>query len=94
MHSAPNRPWLFPFISLGVLSLAATWLVQVSDARVIAKMDSMSAAAFVDFERYRVHGHPYWSLYFAVLVSGALFLGAVELLGQVLGRIAQTRNSA
>ena len=91
MNSAQNRVWLFRFLSLCALTLAATSLVQVIDTRTIAKMDSMSAAAFMDYERYRVHGHAYWSLYLAALISGAVFFVAVELLSQALGTIARRR---
>ena len=91
MHSTPNRIWLFRFTSLCALTLAVTWLVQVMDARMIAKMDSMSAVAFMEYERYRVHGHAYWSLYLAAWITGAVFFGAIELLAQVLGKIAPTK---
>ena len=61
---------------------------------MIAKMDSMPTAAFMDYQRHQVHGHAYWSLYFAALISGAVYFGAIELLAQVLGRYAQHKENA
>jgi len=61
---------------------------------MVAKMDSMSASAFMDYQRNHVHGHAYWALYFAALITGAAFFGAVELFSQALGKITQRRANA
>jgi len=94
MTSTPNRIWLFRIISLGALTLVTAWLLQVVDARTIAKMDSMPAAAFIDYERNHVHGHGYWAMYLGALIIGAMFFGAVELLSQALRNITQDRGNA
>jgi len=94
MKSITNLIWPCRIISLCAISLVTASMCHWIDDRVLKKMDYMSSAAFMEYERNVVHGHSYWSLYLILLIFGTIFFCAVELVSHGLNWIVNKNNTA
>ncbi len=72
------RP-LFRLIALVLVTVAIASFMHYSDAKSLARIDSMSPEAFVAYERH-LHGHSDLFHYIAIFVGGGLFLGSIEMI--------------
>ena len=72
------------FIALLLVSIVGAWLMLGIDASALSKIDSMSAADYVQKQR-ELHHHPVIFHFIIVLMMGGFYLGVVEFLAYVIG---------
>lgn len=71
-------------IALILVSIFGAWLMLHFDASALAKLDSMSAADYVQKQR-ELHHHSFVFHFISVLIMGGFYLGVVEFLSYVIG---------
>lgn len=71
-------------IALLLVSIVAAWLMVGFDASALARMDSMSAADYIQKQR-ELHHHSFAAHFIGVLIMGGFYLGVVEFLSYVIG---------
>ncbi|MDR3403195.1 MAG: hypothetical protein P4L99_11925 [Chthoniobacter sp.] len=74
---------LFRTIALVLVTAAVAALVHRFDATLLAKIDSMSPAAYVEHARH-LHQHSYLFHFLTFLVGGGFYVGAIELIVYLL----------
>jgi len=72
------------FIALLLVSIVGAWLMLGIDASELSKIDSMSAADFIQKQR-EIHHHSVFFHFIVVLMMGGFYLGVVEFLSYVIG---------
>jgi hypothetical protein len=71
-------------IALLLVSIAAAWLLVSFDTSALARMDSMSAADYIQSQR-ELHHHSIIFHFIAALIMGGFYLGAMEFLAYAIG---------
>jgi hypothetical protein len=71
-------------IALILASICGAYLMLRFDASSLAKLDSMSAADYVQHER-ELHSHSYFFHFILVLMMGGFYLGIIEFITYVVG---------
>jgi RsiW-degrading membrane proteinase PrsW (M82 family) len=66
-------------ISLVLLTLVLTWLLHRFDAHALRRIDAMAPVDFANYQR-NMHSHSFLFAFVCVLLTGAIFLGLIELL--------------
>lgn len=70
-------------IALVPVSICASYLAMSADVSLLAKMDSMSAAAFVQYQR-TVYHHSFFHHFGILFAIGALYIVGVEFFAYVI----------
>jgi nitrate/nitrite transporter NarK len=85
-----NKMQVFWFrcFALLVVTLVITWMIASSDATTTARINSMSPAQLVEYER-KLHSHSTFVLFLIYGLFGGLYLGANELIVFVLTKISR-----
>jgi len=81
------------FIALVLVSIVGAWLMLGIDASELAKIDSMSAADFIQKQR-ELHHHSVVFHFIVVLMMGGFYLGVVEFLSYVIGLCFKKKPAA
>jgi hypothetical protein len=81
------------FIALLLVSIVGAWLMLGIDASALSKLDSMSAADYVQKQR-ELHHHSVVFHFFVVLMMGGFYLGVVEFLSYVIGLCFKKKPAA
>jgi hypothetical protein len=76
-----------------VVTFVGAWLIQFFDARILKKLEAMSASSVVDYEKH-LHSHSYFFTFFALLISGGVYLGVIEALRGLFGKLASPKKNA
>jgi hypothetical protein len=71
-------------IALILVSIGIACLLQASDASSLAKLDSMSAADYIQHQR-TLHQHSFFFHFIVFLIIGGFYLGMVEFISFILG---------
>jgi hypothetical protein len=71
-------------IALILVSFCAAYLMKSFDASALTKLDSMSAADYIQRER-ELHSHSYFFHFVIVLVMGGFYIGIIEFITYVIG---------
>ena len=71
------------FVALLLVSIVGAWLMRGVDASALSKIDSMSAADYVQRQR-ALHQHSVVFHFIIVLMMGGFYLGVVEFLSYVI----------
>ena len=74
------------FAAVILVSIPAAWIVKLGDAFAIRKINSMSAADYIEYARH-IHQRSYFVHLGAYIVLGGLYLCAIELLAYLLRRL-------
>ncbi len=72
-------------VALIIVTAAVTAAVQNYEAVLVARLDSMSAVAYIDAQRH-LHAQPYFTRFVFYLFGGALYLRVVESIASWLRR--------
>jgi hypothetical protein len=80
-------------IALVLVTLCAAWLAVKLDTSSLAKMDSMSAADYIQRQRGMFH-HSLVHHFIIFLIFGGFFLGAVEFLAYVIGFLIPKKSDS
>jgi len=78
-----NKP-IAKFIALILVSVCLAFIAMSADGTNLAKLDSMSAANFVEFQRKLYH-HSFFYHYIIWLVIGGIYIASVEFFAYVIG---------
>ncbi|HEY8960649.1 MAG TPA: hypothetical protein VIM57_00485 [Luteolibacter sp.] len=80
-------------IALLLVSIAGAWLMFRIDAYALTKLDSMSAAAYVE-KRRAIHHHSFVFHFLLVLMLGGFYFGIVEFLSYLIGGCFKKKSAA
>ncbi len=80
-------------VALILVSIGAAWLLIHSDASSLAKLDSMSPADYIQYQR-RIHQHSFVFHFIFTLMAGGFYLGTVEFLSYVIGLCFKQKPAA
>jgi hypothetical protein len=72
------------FIALVLISIVVAFLTLGADSSLLAKIDSMSATEYIEYQRKLYH-HSYWHHFLLWLVIGGLYVASVEFFAYVIG---------
>ena len=81
------------FIALLLVSIVGAWLMLGIDTSALSKLDSMSAADYVQKQR-ELHHHSVVFHFIVVLMMGGFYLGVVEFLSYVIGLCFKKKPAA
>ena len=81
------------FIALLLVSIVGASLMLGLDASTLSKLDSMSAADYVQKQR-ELHHHSVVFHFIVVLMMGGFYLGVVEFLSYVIGLCFKKKPAA
>ena len=90
MDTPKMQTFWFRCFALLVVTLCITWMMVSSDAHALAKIDSMSPAQYITYER-GIHSHSAAVHFLTLGFFGALYVGVIELIVYVL-RTVSRRN--
>ncbi len=89
-----TRPSPLPKVAaLIVLTLGIAWLAHGYDASVLSRLNSMSAADYIEHQRH-LHQHGYVFHVITWLVIGGFYLGAVEFISYVIRLLTPKNRNA
>jgi hypothetical protein len=71
-------------IALILVSICAAFLTLSFDTSALAKLDSMSAADYVQYQR-TVHQHSFVYHFILLLILGGFYVGIIEFITYVVG---------
>jgi len=71
-------------IALILVSSGIAWLALTLDASALSKIDSMSAAEYIQYQR-KLHSHPFVFHFITFLILGGFYIGVVEFISYVIG---------
>ncbi len=71
-------------MALLLVSIVGAWLLLRIDASVLSKLDSMSAADYVQRQR-ELHHHSFVFHFIVILLMGGFYLGVIEFLSFIVG---------
>jgi hypothetical protein len=71
-------------IALILVSVCAAYMMKAFDASALTRLDSMSAADYIQRER-ELHSHAYYFHFIIVLMMGGFYLGIIEFITYVIG---------
>jgi hypothetical protein len=92
--TTPNTPNPIPkVIALILVSICGAFLMLKFDASALMKLDSMSAADFVQHER-ELHNHSYIFHFIIVLMMGGFYIGVIEFVAYVIGLVFPKKPAA
>jgi hypothetical protein len=84
MNTPPQRNQMPRVIALIIVSiLGALWMINI-DASALAKLDSMSAADYIQRQR-ELHQHNFIFHFIVVLFMGGFYLGVVDFISYLIG---------
>jgi hypothetical protein len=90
----PAKPNPLPkTAALILLTLAGAWLMRHYDAWALTRIDSMSPAAYVEYQRH-LHQHGYLYHFIILLIFGGFYLAAVEVISYVIRLLCSKRRNA
>jgi uncharacterized membrane protein len=72
-------------IALILISIGMAWQMKAFDGSALAKIDTMSAADFIQHQR-ELHMHSGIFRFFTVLVIGGFFAGALDFISYLISR--------
>jgi hypothetical protein len=82
--------------ALVLISLCLTWAIKVFDARQLAKLGNPDSVPpdYATAHLRHMHQHPPLQVFFMWLFTGAVYIGAVELLSYVIRRLFPKKQAA
>jgi hypothetical protein len=75
-------------VSLVLVTLVLAGLCHRFDAHVRQRIDTMAPLDFANYQRH-MHSHSYLFTFIFVLLTGAVYLGVIELIALVVKALAQ-----
>jgi len=81
------------FIALILVSVVGAWLLVGTDASALSKLDSMSAADYIQKQR-ELHSHSFVFHFILVLIMGGFYIGVVEFLSYIIGLCFKQKTTA
>jgi len=70
-------------IALILITAGLAWLMTRSDAAALSKIDSMSAADYIQYQR-ELHNHSYIVHFIFLLIFGGFYIGTVEFISYLI----------
>ena len=83
MTTSNSQNRILKAIALIVVCACVTFLFIKTDAAALRRLDSMSAADVVQYER-RVHAHSVLFTFIAILITGVLLTAAVDVIAYII----------
>ena len=79
-------------IALVLVTLCIAWWMLGVDTRGLAKIDSMSAADYIQFQR-GVHQHSFIFHFTILLIVGGFFVGTIDFLAYLIGLLIPRKSA-
>jgi hypothetical protein len=81
------------FIALFLVSVCGAFLMLSFDASALTKLDSMSAADYVQRQR-ELHHHSFVFHFIVVMMMGGFYIGIIEFITYVIGLVLPKKPAA
>lgn len=92
--TTPNKQNPIPkVVALILVTIGVALLMMRYDASALAKLDSMSAAEVVQYQR-DLHHHTFLYHFVGYLIMGGFYLGVIEFMAYVIGLIIPKKPDA
>jgi hypothetical protein len=72
-------------IALILITTGLAWLMNLLDAAALSKIDSTSAADYIQHQR-EIHSHSYVEHFIFLLIFGGFYIGAVEFISYLIAQ--------
>jgi hypothetical protein len=79
------------FIALSLVSVVAALVTMSADGSILAKVNSMSPAEYVEYQRKLYH-HSFVHHYLIWLIIGGLYIASVEFIAYAIGLCCKKKN--
>jgi hypothetical protein len=80
-------------IALILVSFGIAWLTLAMDASALSKIDSMTPADYIQYERH-LHSHSFVFHFITLLILGGFYIGVIEFISYVIGLVIPKKPDA